>query len=624
MKYKISVPVRCAALDNYGAGLFVSQLKEIGASRVFLCPSGDINLWKNHEEEIASLKRNIDIMKSNGFETGVWVWAFQYAGGSFTYMRNPKGVDSKTSVCPTDREYTEMMGGFVEEAAKAGADIFMFDDDYRYSFIDNGFCCCCDNHLKMISSILGEDVSLETMEKHLLYGGKNRYRDAFLEANGKALADFAKEMRRHLDNVNPEIRMGFCTCISSWDIDGIHPDSVASLLAGGTVPFYRLIGAPYWAPEKFWGNRLGDVIELTRLESSRRVNRDIEIFSEGDAYPRPRYKTPSAYVEGFDTALRASGCTDGILKYIIDYSAHPLTETGYLSRHKANIPLYGEIENMFSGKASTGIRIYDKPDKYSSITIPAEIEGDFRIQDLACNCGARMITACSVPTVYEGYGCAGVAFCEDMRAVPDEALSKGIITDIAGCRILMERGIDTGIKDIGETYHVGREKYLKDGNIIGLGAGFTCRKTEISEKAAAESYFIGDSETSVGSFRYENEAGQRFLIFCAEVYFNNESIYRQYPRAKQLISAVPWLCGAELPAVITGNPDLYVQVRENKDSVAVGLWNFFADDIPEPSVKVLFDASSVRTINCTAEIRGREIRLSRIEPFGFAAFEIFR
>ena len=84
------------------------------------------------------------------------------------------------------------------------------------------------------------------------------------------------------------------------------------------------------------------------------------------------------------------------------------------------------------------------------------------------------------------------------------------------------------------------------------------------------------------------------------------------------------LCGTELPAVVKGNPDLYVQTKENGDSLAVGLWNFFADDIPEPVVTIRFEGSRIRTINCTAEICGREIRLSRIEPFGFAAFEIFR
>ena len=81
------------------------------------------------------------------------------------------------------------------------------------------------------------------------------------------------------------------------------------------------------------------------MESSWTKAGDIEILAEGDAFPRPRTRCPASYLEGFDTAIRASGCTDGILKYGIDYFSNTDYETGYAAFHRRlslirNIPIY--------------------------------------------------------------------------------------------------------------------------------------------------------------------------------------------------------------------------------------------------------------------------------------------
>lgn len=619
--YKLSIPVNCKTLEYYDRELIASQLKSAGAQRVFLCPEGNVTELLGEKEQ-KSLRDSIAFMKSKGFETGVWVWAFQYEDGDFTYMKSPLGIESKTSVCPTDMKYRQLMGDFVELVAKNDIDVLMFDDDYRYTFIDNGMSCVCDNHMRMICNELGEDVSAETMKQSLLYGRKNKYRSAFVRANGKALIDFAAEMRRRLDNVNPGIRMGFCSCISQWDIDGAHPDLIAEAFAGKTKPFYRLIGAPYWAKDKSWGNRLQDVIELERLEASRRKNEDIEIFSEGDAYPRPRFQTPAAFVEGFDTALRASCCTDGILKYMIDYSADPLTETGYLSRHIQNKSLYEKIDKMFEQKKNTGVRVFDKASKYEDINIPEAIEGTADVQNIAFNPGARLLAACSVASSYEDTPYCGIAFGDDVLAVPQREFKKGLIIDVAAAEILSEKGIDTGIRSVGETLKTGTEVFKEGNNRIGFGWKVSFRKTEIDENAITESSFIFDGTEYPGSFRYENSDGLRFLVLCFDAYFCDSGLFRNYPRARQLISAVPWLCGNKLPAVITGNPDLYVQIKENADSVAVGLWNFCPDDIPEPVVEICQNSEKISFLNCLGKLEGNKVILSRIEPYGFCAFEL--
>lgn len=620
--YKLSVPLVLDTLDRYGKEKYADILKKMGAERVFLCPSSDKKFWNNYDYEISRLKKYVGFFKSNGFETGVWVWAFQYRDGDFTYMKSPQGKDSVSSVCPTDNKYRDMMSAFVEDAAKVGIDIFMFDDDFRYTFIDNGIACLCDNHLKMIGNILGEEVTLELMERHLLHGTGNKYREAFVKANGLALASFAKEMREHLDKVNPDVRMGFCSCISQWDIDGMHPDELAKLFAGKTKPFYRLIGAPYWGAMKAWGNRIADVIEVERIECARRYTPEIEIFSEGDTYPRPRFKTPASYLEGFDTALRAAGCTDGILKYAVDYSADLDYENGYISRHIGNIPLYEKITEMFSDKKSIGIRVYDKADKFAQIPITSKFEGSNEIQNIAFNAGQRLITGCSLPSCYEGAGFGGVAFGEHVKNVPEEQLT-GLIIDLAAAEILKEKGIDCGIKSVNNSLQSNSEIFEAGNRHIDIFGGVECKKVVLDKNAEIESFFDTEEGIVPASFRYENGKGQRFLVYCYDANDNadREDFYRQYTRAEQIVSAVPWLCGRELPAVITGNPDLYVQVKENEYSMAIGLWNFFSDDIPQPEIKLNFTPKSVKIISCNAKICDNKIILSRIEPYGFAFFE---
>lgn len=623
MSYGLSVPLNLQALDIYGIEPVITQLKKLKADRVFLCPPDNAELWNDFDELLEPLRRNAAIMKREGFEVGVWVWAFQYRNGNYTYIRSPLGKDSVSSVCPTDKEYRKFMGDFVEAAAKCGIDLFMFDDDFRFTFIDNGMGCCCDNHLKMIEKETGEKVTVGQMEKYLLHGGKNKYRDAFLKANGDSLYEFSAEMRRRLDRVNPEIRMGFCSCIGSWDMDGIHPDKAAEILAGNTRPFYRLIGAPYWVKDRNWGNRLGDVIEFERIESSRRKNKNIEIFSECDAYPRPRFSTPAAFVEGFDTALRAAGCTDGILKYIFDYTAAPDYDTGYFRYHERNLPLYDKIDEMFAGKEAVGIRVYDKAEKYEGLEIPESMEGKLEIQNIAFNAGARMLTACSIPTVYGKSGVCSVAFGEDVKAVPDEALNEGLIIDLPAAEILDRKGIDTGLRGVGKSFTAGLEVFGDNENRVGLAGGVTAREITLDEKAVTESRFVSGSISAAGSYRYENANGQRFLVFCFDGYFSGDNVSRQYTRARQIIDAVPWLGGKGLPASIKGNPDLYMQTLEGKKSLAVGLWNFCPDDIDKPVITLDKAPVSLKTINCEAAADGKEITVSPLQPYAFSAVEAF-
>lgn len=617
--YRVSVPVTTFCLDTYGTEKYIKLFKDLDAERIFLCPdSGIAKSTEIESRELISIEKNCEILHRYGFEVGVWIWAFHAENDSrYTYITNADGKADTITVCPADELYRERMCSLVKSFAKTDIDLIMFDDDYRFGFHSVGFGCCCENHRKMISKELNENVSLTLLKEKLLYGEPNKYRDAFIKCNGKSLEDFADCMRKAVDEVNPDLRMGYCTCITNWDIDGTHPDIISKKLAGKTKPFYRLIGAPYWGKNKNWGNRLSDVIEFERAEASRCTDANTEIFSEGDVFPRPRYNIPSSYSEGFDTALRAAGCTDGILKYALDYTSSPEYETGYVKSHIKNKNVYKKISEFFDGKKSIGVRVYDKAAKFGEITVPGVVEGKYDIQNLAFGAGSKMMCYSCIPTVYGSSGRCGVAFGEDVKAVPENELN-GLILDISAAQTLAKKGIDTGLISIGEDIKSSLEIFGNEN--VSIFSGGIFKKTVLNENAVIESEFTDNNKNRFpASYKYENENGERFFVFCFEAYFNSENLFRMYERNKQINNAILYLTGKEPAVKCSAKPDLYIQAKEDEKEIAVGLWNFFEDETDE--TELIFDRKikSVKTLNCNAVINGNKVTVDNIKPFGFCA-----
>ena len=617
--YTVSVPLMNIRFQRQGKEKLAEHLKALGAKRVFLALQADCLLSPKREQELAVLPENVAYLKAAGFEVGAWLWAFYLSKEQgYTRMEAPDGKRAVYTVCPMDEAYTADMGGLIQDIARCGVDLIQFDDDYRYGFQDMGFGCTCPLHRKRIEALLGRGVTPEELKDRLYGGGPGDLRDAFVKANGEALERFAAEMRRYLDEVSPNTRMGFCSCITSWDLDGTTPDRISRLLAGNTRPFYRLIGAPYWAAMKAWGNRLCDVLEIERSEAARREDVDIEMYSEGDTFPRPRHKTPASYLEIFDTVLRAAGCTDGILKYALDYGATADYETGYVAAAKRNAAAYEAVDRFFGGLDCAGVRCYDKPDKYRTFTIPAHIAGTEKAQDLAFSATSRFLAANSVPTVYEGAGVIGAAFGDDVLCVPDEALARGMILDVSAARRLTERGVDVGATAFGEEFKAGSEVFAADDEHTAIPNAARAMTLTLAPGAELLSWYeTEDGEKKPLSYLYENAAGQRFLVYAMEGYFGEQDWFRQYTRQRQ-IDAFAKRCGKRLPAFCPGHPELYVLAKTDGERLAVGLWNVFPDRILSPTVYLDRQYGQVEAFGCGAKLCGDAVTLTDIAPYDFA------
>ncbi len=642
--YKYTVPIGNLMLYHADRKKVVETMREMGVSRIMLCNASYYFEPEKKNIFFDALKDNCEYLKAEGFEVGYWVWTFMDArkNSKFVRMRIPSGEESVQSICPSDPNFRKFAADYICDVAKCGVELIMYDDDFRYGNLQGSVGCVCDNHLAYMSEILGEKVTLETLDGKLFAGGANKYRSAWIESKRHFFELFASDMRAALDKVAPHVRLGFCASYCSWNQDGITPYELSKILAGNTKPFFRLCGAPFWASLNIISDHtLPDVIEFARLQLSFRSEEDqnTEVFSEGDTWPRPRWKCPANYLESFDQALRISGEPDGIMKYTMEYISSENYETGFNKRHLKNLPLYKKMDEMFADKECIGIRVFEYPCTYENTDVPAHITNSRDLEFTALPYASRMLAAANIPISYKATDTVGIVFGENAKYIPLEAAKNGLILDAKAAEILTERGIDVGLKKKGDRFKVIIENFTENNELLNVDGTFAYEMT-LNNGAKVESMFItydcsgmrvsypaknmaydDDLKKIVGSYTYENANGEKFLVFAFDGGAMPDVIYKPYARMNQLKKIIPFL-GKTCGLTICTEPYLYTIVKRNGTKVAIALWNFIADPIDEPYITIENkNAKIVSTIGCEATLCDGVIKLSRIEPYGFAAVE---
>ena len=632
--HKVTIPV--VFTERFDREQVLSELRRAKADRVLFALGAPSMIKENRQFDLRMLRENIPLFRAAGLEIGIWFWTFwrndvadtknllmAKADGEPRTSAAPLNREASSGIpgfgCPTSEEFVENSMEIIRELAECGPDLLLFDDDYRFGFFDKNIGCYCDGHMKMYRERLGYDISREELYKKVFSAEPNKERAVFLKCLGESLKNYAKRCRETVDSVDPNIRFGVCSVMSLWDFDGVDSVTIAKILAGNTRPLLRLIGAPYWAEGRSWNNRLQNVVELERMEYSWCEGEDIEIMPEGDVYPRPRYKVPSAFLEGFDTALRAADVGENSFKYMLDYVSSPTYETGYINAHVKNAPFYEAIESTFKGKTAVGVGVYEKMCKFADAELSDIAEPEEYVKDTFFSKGARMLADNTVPIVY-GESDACVVFGENARDLPDSIKNKPLVLDIRAAKLLMKQGIDVGIKKIGDAIkpellcYADQNEYTSSDYREPIAYGI-----EVRDGARALIYSKLGEKKYIDAFEYENADGQRFLVFAFDAAFSGKHRFRSYAMQKLLYRELEWLSGKPLPAKCAGNPDLYILTKRGDDgALAVGLWNFFADEICEPVIELDREYESVEFFGCTGRKEGNKLFLSPLGAFKFA------
>lgn len=633
--YQVLTPI---AIFNYGREFDKDYaLREMYRTRTdrVIMNAPDIFDTENIDGKMSKLAEVRLFFERNGFKTGVWIGQTIGHGG-FNRIRLPltnivtmDGRVGENTYCPLDTDFTDRVCSFTKMVALTGTKFIMIDDDYRLTRASIG--CFCEKHIEKYCNIIGEKMTRTEIAAKVFTGPPGRYRDEWLKLSGGTLAGLASKMREAVDEIDEDIRMGLCACFSTWDIDGIDSYELARIMAGRTKPFLRLIGAPYWVNgmwKFFMNNRLANVIELERLECSWTPG-DIEIFSEGDTYPRPRYHIPASYLEGFDTALRADGSLDGILKYMYDYTANFDYETKYADLTEKNQSLYAGIDRIFTGLEAVGVNVARKMKNLPYADLPENVDTEYITNHFFYSASLRFLTDNSIPVTYNNDGCPSIIFGQEAKTTDSGLPQNGIILDATAAAIFNERGIDVGIDGIENILGIKYEYYIDENRYIKANGKYYNMKIKEAAKARVKtlSELISAGGRFTGVFQYENKDGLRFLIYPFDAFENRYAInvFRCYCRQRQLARSLPWLYGKSFDALCLGHPDLYMIVKKGENRLSIGLWNFFDDSIEKPEIVLGESYDIVELINtdCGYEIKGNKLTLDcSIIPYGFVGISL--
>lgn len=628
--YKVTVPT-IITNGHFNKEKTLSELKRCGADRVALAIDRELKYTFSSPENLKLLKELVEYYHENGLE--VLVWLVETLGHDNSYSVEPKYTHMKAldyggnikeigAFCPSDEHFVSDFCAWIKAVAECKPDMIMLDDDFRLSGRADVFMgCCCEKHLHKMSEKLGENIEEGRLKELVFDNGNNKYCKAWLDSQKEAMENFAKALRAALNEVSSKIRLGFCACTGSWGQEGWNAVEVAEIMAGDTKPFLRTIGAPYWV--SFANNKLGRVLEMERSQLGKMP--DGEVFTEGDTYPRPRSACPAAFLECYDMIMRADGRADGILKYMLDYVSDADYETGYIDAMVRNADLYKEIDELFDGAKCTGVKPYISPfagENTSLINRPS-----------TCSPVFDFIYQNSLPSTYED-GYVNILFGENARYISTSELKNGNIIDITAAKILTERGIDVGIKEIlpDDNYSqqgfsdLPQEYFIDEDIYVRLWGGVRpCKVVTADNARIITEYVYGHTTKQIGDFEYENADGMKFrvLSFDANAAQCSRDWLSTYAKRRSVVESIHRL-GKPIEIYPLGNyPELYIITKKKASSLCAGFWNLFADKIENMRLKIDTKFKNIRFINCNGHIENDTVVLDNIlYPYEFAGMEI--
>ncbi len=630
MKAKTYVPVMSGLFKKYREE-YAEAFKKIGEISPVLCMERSFDSEKN-DRNLEILKDNIQYLIKMSYKPFVWAQAFgfgipldekeaEFAKG-FERITDFEGRKLGDAMCPLDEEFLKYYKSLIQGIAKAGAKRIMLDDDLCLS-VRPGLGCLCKKHQALLNEKLGYPIDGKTLRKELFKGEGSELRRVWLEVMGGTLIDFCRKVRKFADEINPEIEMGFCAGYTSWDIEGVDAISLTKILAGKNKPFMRLTGAPYWVEQRrFDGQGMAQIVEFTRMQRAWGEKSGVEIFTENDSYPRPRYRVPAAILETFDFCMAADSDI-GQLKYLFEYYSSPKHETGYVNHHLRNREKRNTVQSIMADLHFVGIYVHEQMRKVSRMSFPENAMSDYETMMTAFSHAADMLSSCTIPTTYEKHGGVVAAFGDSGRTVDLD--NKGYIIDYPAAIVLTKRGVDVGLisakgtdvpfteKFIDEQDEVLLDDCIRSGRQKNKDVFFSC---EIRKEAFIESAFLMTNEEIPASYRYENHDGQKFLVFLfdASALKPNSGLSCSYYRRKQILKAAEWM-GEKLPVIIKDQPGMYAIVKEDEEKTAIAFANFSLDPAYDVMIETNKRGRKAEFIGAEGELMENGVRVSIIQPW---------
>ncbi|MBQ8401362.1 MAG: hypothetical protein IJX14_05470, partial [Clostridia bacterium] len=349
----------------------------------------------------------------------------------------------------------------------------------------------------------------------------------------------------------------------------------------------------------------------------RKIAPEIELMSEGDVYPRPRYKTPSSYLEGFHQAFIADGNPD-ILKYMLDYTYDTDYETGYIRRHAHTKILRDQIADAFSGTEPAGIYVFEEMHKLADMDCTGIPEGQlaYRLTPIAAN----FTGALALPISFEKsrYTKAAMIVGENAKYAPDDVCRMPLILDALAARLLTERGFDVGLAGCEPMDKPAKEIYA-DGHVMPMDSAGRYWRLTPAGGAETDSFYDNGAPAM---YKYTRPDGTAVIVYAfdIETISTDAAMVKSYCRQDQLLRMLP-----EKLVEVRKEPGAYVMTRKTEDSLVVGIWNFGTDMLLPEAIRLDGEYSVILPIGKTDPILldGDTVVLKdMIPPYCFAGFVV--
>lgn len=558
----------------------------------------------------------IGFFEKEGFKVGVWTNSLGYGyhrpvldtlcpGIQMLTDFNGAGSDA---VCSTDKAFLDLIRQNVQDFARAGAKYILMDDDLVQS-VRPGFTCACDNHLGLLEEATGKRFTREEV-RDLFTGAPSAGRTAFMDITGKSLTDFCRSIREAVDEIDPSIPMAICSSYTHFDAEGVDMNELTRLLAGEGNPMtLRVSGATYWpviAP-RFPGQTLGEVCDFVRMQIGWYRRSDIVLFDENDPYPRDSKTVPPSYCELYDKVMLANGGIHRHKYMFCDDPAHP--DRGYYEAHLAGMKDDKALVGMFKDKTPCGFRVWKSEHSIRDIQMDPEYAGNNQMMVWnSHSSAAAFMTENNIPVCFEGSGFPGIAFGDQARLLPEEAVRSGLILDVPAALALASKGIDVGLKSA-EKVEVPGQEYLT----------YNLVPEEGIEATFLPSCLV--CKTKDGIFAIYGWEGDKMIMLQGERPWTGQDTAAQLADLYGILSD-----GAALPAVAEKAESLYTlpSLSEDGSSMSVLFCNMGEKDAVAQNVKVPEGWKIRKALRTEATVEGTNLCLSKVSAQDWAAVELVR
>lgn len=613
----IPLPLMPPCKGDWDEYLFL--VKQMKAGRVLLCAPMDsmIRRTQVHRGACAladapdpayfrawskELRARIPFFAKAGIETGFWLGHSIGHGGTlsgeatdlFQPVIGPGGKAASGCFCPADPRFRAYLAKVMGIIAESGVGLMLLDDDFRLNLhgADAQAGCFCPLHLELFAEKYGSSLSREELFRKAICGAPSRAREVWLETMASTLMALAGEISASVHGANPKVRLGLATAMTLWSSEGVDMRSLLSLLAGGTRPLIRLIGAPYWSRDPA---NIGWITEYGRLQKSWLKGFDAEIMVEGDTFPHTRYFCASETLTAFEAGMAVSGITRTLL-YPVLYAQTPSREKGFTDGIVASRPAMAALAAFVPDDyVDLGVEPVYRPNGFSHTLMP----DDPKAQSLYWpdepaalrilgRLGIPMGYGGKGPVVFSGHGAAGLPDAE-IRTL----LARGALIDATAAKWLSSRGFDLGVESFAPGPQPAFERFLNGpyaGDEVLLltdGEGLYWR---MKLKKGAE--ILSEFVTGPGTETYPAAflCGKKICVACFDFYAarNGRQLAYSYARQEQWAAVFARISGRPLPAIVPGEPDVRVVCRVAPDGkrVVVCLQNLRVDPLVDPVIRL--------------------------------------